>query len=428
LDCLETLTTDRVSSSVPTGSVPGRTLKSYRRGTDRLVTPDETLARVQPLMSAMGITRVANVTGLDVIGVPVVMCCRPNSRGLSVAQGKGLTLSAAKASAVMEAIEGYHADHIVLPLKLGSFDELQYSHHLVDASRLSTGGSGPFFKDRRLLWLEGTELFSSQPIWVPYDVVHTDFTYDARLGRGMFDPSSNGLASGNHYLEAISHGICEVIERDSMALWEILSDDFRRTTRLDLTTVNDPDCRHILERLELAHLMVGLWETTTDIGLPAFTCSIVEDSKSSLDYLHGAGGRGCHPKREIALFRALTEAIQSRLTFIVGSRDDMFRSEYDRLRDPKTIQRARMPIVEEGEDRSFGDVPTFDKASFEEDIAVELSHLESIGIGQVVVVNLTKPEFGVPVVRVLIPSLEACVSVERYRPGERARAWAESHR
>jgi ribosomal protein S12 methylthiotransferase accessory factor YcaO len=83
--------------------------KAYRRGTHRTVDPAVTLARVQPYLARMGITRIANVTGLDRIGVPVVMVCRPNSRSLAVAQGKGLTLDAAKASGVMEAIELYHA-------------------------------------------------------------------------------------------------------------------------------------------------------------------------------------------------------------------------------------------------------------------------------------------------------------------------------
>jgi ribosomal protein S12 methylthiotransferase accessory factor YcaO len=31
------------------------------------------------LAPVMGITRVANVTGLDSVGIPVVMVCRPNS-------------------------------------------------------------------------------------------------------------------------------------------------------------------------------------------------------------------------------------------------------------------------------------------------------------------------------------------------------------
>ena len=73
-------------------------VKAYRHGTHRTVDPASTLARVQPYLAHTGITRIANVTGLDRIGVPVVMVCRPNSRSLAVSQGKGLTLDAAKAS------------------------------------------------------------------------------------------------------------------------------------------------------------------------------------------------------------------------------------------------------------------------------------------------------------------------------------------
>src|SRR5262245_21673480 len=100
------------------GPVP----KTYRVGTDRLIDPAQTLARVRPYLTQMGITRIANVTGLDYIGVPVVMVYRPNSRALAVSQGKGLTLAAAKASGLMESVESYHAERIALPLKLASYD------------------------------------------------------------------------------------------------------------------------------------------------------------------------------------------------------------------------------------------------------------------------------------------------------------------
>ncbi|HSB67827.1 MAG TPA: hypothetical protein VLT62_00645, partial [Candidatus Methylomirabilis sp.] len=58
---------------------PGSLRKGYRDGTHRLTIPEETLARVRPHLAAMGVTRVANITGLDRIGIPVVMVCRPNS-------------------------------------------------------------------------------------------------------------------------------------------------------------------------------------------------------------------------------------------------------------------------------------------------------------------------------------------------------------
>jgi ribosomal protein S12 methylthiotransferase accessory factor len=72
----------------------------------------------------MGITRIAVLTGLDVLGIPVAAAVRPNSRSIAVHQGKGVTLSAAKASALMEAVETHHAETMALPLRLASFAEL----------------------------------------------------------------------------------------------------------------------------------------------------------------------------------------------------------------------------------------------------------------------------------------------------------------
>lgn len=71
------------------------TVKGFRQGTDRLVPPQATLDATRRCLPAMGVTHVADVTGLDIIGLPVFMAYRPNSRGLAVAQGKGLAIDAA---------------------------------------------------------------------------------------------------------------------------------------------------------------------------------------------------------------------------------------------------------------------------------------------------------------------------------------------
>ncbi|MFT7675957.1 MAG: YcaO-like protein with predicted kinase domain, partial [Gammaproteobacteria bacterium] len=99
--------------------------KTFMNGALLCVEPSKTLERVMPWMSYMGITRIANVTGLDRIGIPVVMVCRPNSRSVAVSQGKGLTLDAAKASGLMESVESWHAERIEHPLKLSSFADLR---------------------------------------------------------------------------------------------------------------------------------------------------------------------------------------------------------------------------------------------------------------------------------------------------------------
>src|SRR5215213_5920588 len=97
--------------------------KEFRRGTHRAFSPAQTLARVRPLMARMGITRLGNITGLDRIDIPVAVAVRPNSRSVSVSQGKGLDREQAMASALMEACEGYHAEQIG-PVRIACYREL----------------------------------------------------------------------------------------------------------------------------------------------------------------------------------------------------------------------------------------------------------------------------------------------------------------
>ncbi|MGH6913039.1 MAG: YcaO-like family protein, partial [Geminicoccales bacterium] len=180
------------------------------------------MARVCPVMPDMGVTRVANVTGLDRIGIPVVMVCRPNSRSIAVSQGKGLDLDAARASGLMEAVETYHAERIELPLKLAGLQSLQERHRVVDVAALPEITHGRFGPNLRILWIEGRDLISQAPIWLPYETVHIDCTLPQPTGSGCFLAGTNGLASGNHPLEAIDHAIGEVVERDSTSLWNHL--------------------------------------------------------------------------------------------------------------------------------------------------------------------------------------------------------------
>ena len=93
-------------------SMTDNSQKKYVHDTHRLRDPRQTLSIVQPFLRDMGITRIANLTGLDRIGLPTVMVARPNSRSVAVSLGKGLSLHAAQASGVMEAIESWHAERV----------------------------------------------------------------------------------------------------------------------------------------------------------------------------------------------------------------------------------------------------------------------------------------------------------------------------
>jgi ribosomal protein S12 methylthiotransferase accessory factor len=386
----------------------------------RLIEPEETLERVSPLLPVMGITRIANVTGLDTLGIPVVMVTRPNARSISVAQGKGPTLAAAKASGVMESIESYHAEHITLPLKLGSYEELRYSHRCVDVERLPRLRTSGYTPHTQMLWIEGVELLSGKPAWVPFEMVSLNFSAALPAGQGCFQAGSNGLASGNHVLEAIVHAVSELVERDAATLWHLLDGPAQDRTRLDLDTVDDPICRELLDKLQ-AEVRVGVWELTSDIGLPAFQCRIVSKVGPPGDGRRPGLGMGCHPSRAVALSRALTEAAQSRLTFISGARDDIPRSEYDEQLDPAVHRRWTERITGEGPGRRFDAAPDHASHDLEEELRWQLDRLVAAGIEEVVVVDLTRAEFSIPVVRVVIPGLEGVDASTDYLLGARAR-------
>lgn len=59
------------------------------------------------------------------------------TRSLAVAQGKALTLPAAKVSGIMESIEVCHAERIHLPVWRGSYSQLARHHQLLDLHRLN---------------------------------------------------------------------------------------------------------------------------------------------------------------------------------------------------------------------------------------------------------------------------------------------------
>jgi len=377
--------------------------KAFRTGTHRTVPPSETLRRLEPLLPALGITRVANVTGLDRIAVPVVTVCRPNSRSVAVSQGKGLTIECAKASGIMEAAEGFHAERIERPLRLGSARDLQDTLALVETERLPRQRRSRWDRDRPILWIEAVDLAADEPVWVPYEVVHANYAHPLPAGSGCFVASTNGLASGNHPLEAICHAICEVVERDASALAQSWSKSERDAARIDPESVADAGCRSVLDRIRQAGFAVAIWETTTDIGVPAFDCVIVDERVPNG---HAGGGSGCHPTAEIALLRALTEAVQVRNTYVTGSRDDLREDEYTAAAQATRFRHLRLSMSAATPGRDIATVAGTSFDSFAEECRWLLDRLAAAGCPRVMVVDLTKPQFALPVFRAVIPGLE----------------------
>jgi YcaO-like protein with predicted kinase domain len=400
-----------------TESLLGQVPKIFKQGTHRASDPDDTLNRVSSAASAVGITRLANITGLDRVGIPVSVAVRPNSRSFSVSQGKGISLAQARTSAVMEALELAHGEDLLGRTEASSFERLAAKANVVDPSVLPGTGK-PFPADMVIPWMEGYDLLRQEACWVPWEVVHTDYTFPTAHSGEYLISGTNGLASGNQLVEALGSAICELVERDAVAVWNATPIPQSAARRLDLASVDDPQCVKLLEKYEEADISPRVWDVSSDVGIATYVCDVPAEGEMSLQRFRGSG---CHLNRGVALARALTEAAQIRLTYFSGVRDDLPPDDYahgsrERLGAAliDAASAAAKPL-------SFAEAPSSDTEDLVTDLVVEIEHLRKSGFTRIVAVDLTRAKLGIPVVRVIIPGLEGLYTNPRYTPGQRAR-------
>jgi ribosomal protein S12 methylthiotransferase accessory factor len=363
----------------------------FASGTLRAAKPEATWRRFSPLARRAGITRIAELTGLDSLGIPVFAAIRPLARSLSAQQGKGLTPEAARVSALMESLETFTAEQARGTVS-GSYRQLARRRRVVDVQQLPRP-RGKLDLSARWRWIEGFDLGAGTPILVPEQAVTLDTTF---ANAPVFDISSNGLASGNVLVEAILHGLLEVIERDAEATWRRTGSD----CRIVLDSIRDRACRALVDRIIAAGSHVFLWDLASDTGVCAIGCTILQNPHDvSWRPLGAYQGFGAHLVPEIAIARAITEAAQTQLTYISGSRDDFFPFDYAHATDRDVLVPMWDRLTAGCDDPiAFADLPHHRVRSLGE----ALAHL--VGkLPQVIAVELTQRALGVPVVKVIVP-------------------------
>lgn len=369
-------------------------------------------------MAAVPVTRLADLTPLDRLGLPVWSAATPLARDLTTHMGKGIDAVAARVSALMEAVERVSAERTAAPLHRASRRELDRSGvATLDPELCDLPPDTTFAPDATFSWIEGECLGSGETVLLPLDLALTP------PGEGILrHVDTNGLAAGNSRLEAIVHALAEVIERDALSqeLFAELcldADDLPpQRLRIDPRTLPTP-AGAIVERVLAAGIDVVVDWLVSDIAVPTFRALMIDHAFPTQKgpVPHAFSGHGTAPDAGLAVVRALTEAVQSRLAVIQGARDAFNVA-------PGTEGAARpfawlrdftaQPLL------PFDAVPSSPSSDLGADRDLLLARLGGAGLERVIVVDLERPDLGIPVVRVRVPGL-ACFAVNQRRVGWR---------
>ncbi|MFF3216066.1 YcaO-like family protein [Streptomyces sp. NPDC002886] len=299
-------------------------------GTLRSTRTADTWARLAPLLADRGITRVADLTGLDTIGIPVWTAIRPAAATLVASAGKGLDHGSGRISAVMESLEVAAAEQArPAVVARGGAKEVAPGYGVADLPLHPVS----LADDRtRLDWVRAWDLVSGAPGLVPAAAVGLRGWGAQEWQPATFVTTTNGLAGGNDHVEAALHGLLELAERDALA----------RLTPAD-PVLTEPDSvsdrlSPVLARIREAGAEAVLERIPSLPGTFAYTCRLTQPEMWQV-----FGGSGCHTHPAIAAERALLEAVQSRASVISGGRDDIpewtFRIQGARPGRPRALPR-----------------------------------------------------------------------------------------
>jgi oxazoline/thiazoline synthase len=340
--------------------------------------------------------------------------------------GKGSTAEQGEASALMEAIERYSgifqgdeirvtrrfadfpAGDAIHPNDVLLFSDAQYRRGQPPTSEWDevTPMPPPFDPSTKIEW---------SPVWSLRDqrfkYLPTSLLYFFYRGTGYeHHADSNGCAAGNTLAEAIVQGFLELVERDSYAIWW-----YNRLQRaeVDLGQFDDPYIRDL--KIQLADTGRRLWllDVTSDLRIPSFV-TIAHWTQNAQEFVEF--GSGAHFDARIAALRAMTELNQFLSIGLIGARNQTPSSQGSnsgspppfRLQDHPYLTPNGAALVRPDPGSKFGQLDTREQVRACVDVA------KRAGL-DFLVLDQTRPDIEVPVVRVIVPGLRHFY--RRFAPG-----------
>lgn len=368
----------------------------------------EALPLARRFAARRGISRVTDITRLDRVGVPVFASVRPKCAegSLCVNAGKGLTRDEARIGAYMEAVEFAMAEpggsriSVKIARARDVLDGATRSDAILDLCPII---GKTVALDTPILCVEAEDVDGGS-VLVPAELVFHPFW--PRTQSVYFGSTTNGLASGMTLNEATVHGLFEVIERDVASFeW------FGKPAPLVSVSTLPRTHRETIQRMLNDGFSIALRWLPNEFAIPCFHAILWE--RDRLEPLYVTEGYGCHLNPAIAVTRALTEAVQSRLTLIHGARDDI----EDRYRDFEGMSTAarrayaRRLLHRQAHSESCVDFATcHDRArgcaDLDEVLRRTRSALATVGIRKLLRVRFSGTRSTVSVVRIIVPLLE----------------------
>ena len=391
---------------------------TYFKGTHRVIAPRETIEINQDKLKKAGITRIADITDLDRIGLPIYTAIRPTAEegAISIYGGKGISKDHAKASAMMEGFERYSAERqdndetiIATPNEIGRYGDYIDPKSL----NLPKDFEKKDISDINLEWSKSKDIISGNEYYIPTNAIFHPYASDSNA-ESLFKSNTNGLASGNILDEAILHGMLEVIERDAWSIFELTHKNY---AQIDIESIESELIIDIIDKFESEGIKIKLMDFTADIKIPTIAASADDTITKDAGLL--TLGMGTHLDPEVAILRALTEVAQSRATQINGAREDTVRADFAREAGYERMKRINKYYFKDDEEKiSLSDIENKSTSSITKDIEIVKSELTANDIEKILYVDLTRPEIDVSVVRVVIPEMEV-YTIDPSRAGYR---------
>jgi len=367
--------------------------KSYTYDQDKVRTPEETVTHVRESFASVDMDILHQTMRIDTgrLDIPVyISLCGTDVvplTGTKKQMGKGVTVSQAEASALMELAERFSFFSFIknTPFATATYRELDGNilpvemlwQSLYDNETDSKLGTSAL-RELPFRWTRAYNLTRNTEVLIPIDWFYTINEY-------------NGPAAGNVLEEAILQSLCEVVERHVSS---VISNEQMITPSIDPSSVQDPAAKELLDKFAAQSIQVFIKDFSLDTGIPTVG-TLAWDPSTFPEKSEIVFTAGTTPNAEKSLVRALTEIAQLAGDFELRTSYRPTLPKYKSLEEAEYIM-ASAPVV------SIKSLPDLSHNNFKTEIERCVATLSHVGM-EVLVVDVTHPQLKIPSVYTIIP-------------------------